>query len=111
MTIRIPYMRNRTHESDFLPFFSIPGRSWTSFPEAARVRFRQRAGSVLGLCTGTISREADLFKACCRRRLPGGDSLPPHKEAELTYHGFFLGEETRVHVFVFLSCPFPFESL
>ena len=44
----------------FPPFFSAHGRSRTSFPEAARVRFWQRERFALGRWTGTISREADL---------------------------------------------------
>jgi hypothetical protein len=46
--------------------------------------------------------------ACWRRWLPGGDSRPSLKEPELTYDDFFSGKRTRVHMFVFLSCPIPF---
>ena len=32
----------------------------------------------------------------------------PLKEAELTYDDCFSRKQTRIHVFVFLSCPIPF---
>jgi hypothetical protein len=101
-------MRNRTHWSDFPPFFSAHRKSQPSFPEAARVRISQRDRRVLGRCTGTISRETDLFWGLLAQMAAGRRFSPISNEAELTYDDFFRGKQTRVHVFVFLSCPIPF---
>ena len=50
-------MKNRTNGSDFLCAWEIPD----IVPWCFCVRISQREWSVLGRCTGTISREADQF--------------------------------------------------
>ena len=102
------FMRDRTQGSDFSSFFSAHGGSRTSFPVALVCFSGYGQGVFLVVARVRFLVKPTFFGACCRRRLPGGDSRSPLKEAELTYHGFFLGKHTHVHGFVFLSCPIPF---